>query len=163
LETNKNIHLSLADIPLANGILRVDKNTSTEAIQLHLGHYALPKVHGNIKKETRKIKGYDVEIVDNGTYQLAMVTISGWDGIGTVNTNGLHPVSNESVVINVSHTFLPGQKDQGFYVTLMLWKKAGEKWTDDELVPVKKIKYADKDKSVIVSFTNGDEKIIQFD
>ena len=61
-----NIHLSLAEMPLANGILRVDKNTSTENIQLHLGHYALANINGKIIKETRKVKGHDVQIINNG-------------------------------------------------------------------------------------------------
>ena len=67
LETNRNIKLSLADISLPNGISRVDKNKSTDSIQVRLAHYSLPNIHGNIRTETSKVKGYEVKIIDNGT------------------------------------------------------------------------------------------------
>ena len=30
-------------------------------------------------KKTRKVNGYEVQIMNNGKYQLAMVPINGWD------------------------------------------------------------------------------------
>ncbi|MFT2010002.1 DUF2264 domain-containing protein [Pontibacter sp. 13R65] len=161
LETDENIKFSLADIPLPNGILRVDNNNSTQATQVRLGHYALPQLKEPIKEETRKVKGHAVKIIDNGEYQLAMVTLLGLDGMETVTATGLHPVSNRSVVINATDSFTPGQQEQGVYATLLLWKKAGEKWTDNELVPVKKIR-SGKDGSTTVEFRNGDSKTIRF-
>ena len=49
------------------------------------------------------------------------------------------------------------------YITLMLWKKANEKWTNDELVPVKKIQYSVTKNSVTILFKNGDKKVLNFD
>lgn len=49
------------------------------------------------------------------------------------------------------------------YATLMLWKKAGEKWSEDELVPVKNIKQSSKDKSITVAFRNGAKKVVRFE
>ncbi|WP_206684014.1 DUF2264 domain-containing protein [Pontibacter beigongshangensis] len=163
LETNENIQLQLADIPLPNGILRVDKNSSNDAVQVRLGHYALPQLSGPVKKETRKVKGHDIQIISNGEYQLAMVPLSGWDGMETVNATGLHPVSNVSTVINVTDSFSPDQKEQQVYATLMLWKKAGEKWTANELVPVKKIQHSDKDGSIDIQFRNGATKTVRWE
>ncbi len=162
LETNANLKLKLADIPLANGILRVDKNISTDAAQVRLGHYALPQLSGPIKKETRKVKGHQVQIINNGAYQLAMIPLLGWDGSEIVNARGLHPVSEASTVINATDSFSPNQQGQEVYATLMLWKKAGEKWSDKELVPVKKL-VRNKDNTVTVSFVNGDTKTVKFD
>lgn len=161
LETNKNVHLNLADIPLPNGILRIDRNTSIDPIELRLGHYALPQVEVAIRKEARKINGYEVQIISNGVYQLAMVPITGWDKMQIVEAEGLNPVSNESAVINVSDTFSPGQPV--VYATLMLWKKAGEKWTDDELMPVKNIEASESGNSVTVSFVDGNKKVVKFE
>ena len=79
----------------------------------------------------------------------------------TVTAKGLNPVSEESSVLNVSGSFSPQQPV--VYATLMLWKKAGEKWTDDELVPVKKIKYSGKDNRVTITFINGESKTVAFD
>jgi len=163
LETNPNIHLNLADIPLPNGILRIDRNKSTDPIELRLGHYALPEMKGAIKKERRKVKGYEVQIINNGIYQLAMISLKGWDKMRTVDTKGLHPQSVNSAVINVSNHFLAGQnKPPVIYATLMLWKKATEKWTDNELVPVKDLKISKTGDSVTVSFVNGTKKEVRF-
>lgn len=163
LETNKNVQLSLADITLPNGILRIDKNKSTEPIEVRLGHYALPKINGSIKKETRKVKGYEVQIINNGTYQLAMIPVAGWDNMQTITTKGVHPVSDESAVINVASNFTPDKVQPVMYATLMLWKKANEKWTDNELVPVKKIDYAAGSNYITITFVSGDTKTVKFE
>jgi hypothetical protein len=162
LETNKNIQLKLADIPIPNGILRIDKNISTEAVELRLGHYALPQLSRPIQKETRKVKGYEVQIIDNGVYQLAMIPVNGWDAMETVATTGLNPASKLSSVINTVDKFTPGKKDREFYATLMLWKKSGEAWTKDELMPIKSLKYLSGDTTVTITWKNGNKKLVRF-
>jgi len=136
LETDNAVKLSLADIPLADGILRVDRIAADSAIELRLGHYALPDLGKGIKERRKKIKGKQVVIIDNGEYQLAMVAIKGWEKLEAKSTEDVHPVSKKSKVINVE-----GQigKEEKVFVTLMLWKKSGEKWKDEELMPVKKL------------------------
>jgi hypothetical protein len=162
LETNSNVRFNLADIPLENGILRIDRNLSTDSIQVRLGHYALPKLTGEIVKEIRRVKGHQVQLISNGEYQLAMVTLDGWDSIQTVDTQGVHPQANESTVINAVDSFIPTPHRPHIYATLMLWKRAGEKWTDDELVPVKGIKYSADGSTVEVSLTKEGRKTIRF-
>jgi hypothetical protein len=161
LETNKNISLSLADIPLANGILRIDQNKSSDSIQLRLGHYALPQLKGPIRQENRKVKGFEVQIIDNGVYQLAMIPVKGWGAMKTIFTQDVHPVSEKSAVINVSDNFSPGGKQPIIYATLMLWKKSGEQWTNEELVPLKGIEYSGKE--VSITFKKGEKKIVTFE
>ncbi len=138
LETNRAVQFRLADIPLPNGILRIDEISSDTAIQLRLGHYALPKLKGEIKQSVRTVKGHEVQIIDNGIYQLAMVNLKGWKKMETVAAVGLHPESRESKVINAASEQTAGASSH-LYATLLLWKKSGETWTDDELVPVNKI------------------------
>jgi hypothetical protein len=162
LETNSNIQFNLADIPLANGILRVDKNNSTNPIAMRLGHYALPKLDQEIKITVKKVKGYQVTIIDNGKYQLAMIPLLGWDKTEVVNANGLNPVADESAVINLSHNFVPQKDNPEIFATLMLWKKSGEKWSDKELIPVKKINYSIITNSVSIIMKNGDTKSVNY-
>ena len=162
LETNKNIQLKLAEIPLLNGILRVDKNMSTDAAEFRLGHYALPEFNGAIKEETRKVNGHEVRIISNSEYQLAMIILSGWDKLEFVHSKGLHPQSKESTVINATDNFTSGNKAPKLYITLMLWKRVGEKWTDEELVPVKNLKYLKKDNKVDVYFSNTKRMLVDF-
>jgi hypothetical protein len=107
------------------------------------------------------VKGHEVQIIDNGVYQLAMIPVRGWDAMKTIDTKGVHPISKESAVINVWDNFTPGSKQPVIYATLMLWKKSGEKWSNDELAPVKSIKPI-SDNEVIVSLNNGNQKIVKF-
>lgn len=137
LETDEKIKFNLADIPLANGILRVDKNNSDRQIAMRLGHYALPKLDKEIITSKKKVNGFDVTIIDNGKYQLAMIPILGWQNTEVVKAKGLHPESNESSVIDVTSTSAP--KNSNIYATLMLWKASDKKFTNKELSPVSKI------------------------
>jgi hypothetical protein len=137
LETNPNIKLNLADIPLANGILRVDKISSPVATEIRLGHYALPRLKKDIITTRRKVKGKEVVIIDNGVYQLAMVSYQGWSRVYDVNTQSVHPESEQSSVINTATSVIAGKEQT--YITLMLWKRSGQRWKSGELVPVSNI------------------------
>nr|WP_315245497.1 DUF2264 domain-containing protein [uncultured Flavobacterium sp.] len=158
LETDENIKFSLAEIPLPNGILRVDRNNSNKPVSMRLGHYALPKLDREIISTKKNIAGHEVTIIDNGKYQLAMIPLLGWDKREVVKAKGLHPESNESSVINVSSDSKSNKK--GIYATLMLWKKSGEKWKKEELFPAKILQQTDG--SVTVEFDKGIKKVINF-
>lgn len=159
LETNDQIKMQLAEMPLTNGILRVDRNISTVPVKMRLGHYALPKMEGREIIESKKqIKGHDIQIIDNGEYQLALVSLKGWQEIEVVKANGLNPVSDISKVINVSSESNSGDKENTIYATLMLWKKSGEAWSKNELMPIRNI-YSNNSNSTIVM---KDGRVIKF-
>lgn len=160
LESDPAIQFSLADIPLANGILRVDKNNSNKQISMRLGHYALPKLDKEIVATKRKVNGYDVTIIDNGKYQLAMIPLLGWDKMEAVTAKGLHPESDESTVINVMGNSKSPTEKASIYATLMLWKESGKKWNKEELLPIKSIEEAVS--SVKIEFNDGTAKVINF-
>lgn len=172
LETNPNIKMNLADIPLANGILRVDRYSGQDSIKLRLGHYALPKRQSDIVISTRKVQQYTATIIDNGEYQLAMVPLLGWDKTEVINTDGLHPDSEQSSVLNVSAQY-PDKTDKNkqassakLYATLMLWKKSGQAWSAEELLPVTHIidkkGLNEQAARVELSFINAVNKTIVF-
>ncbi|MBK7097125.1 MAG: DUF2264 domain-containing protein [Sphingobacteriales bacterium] len=141
LETNPGIKLQLAEIPLPNGILRIDHISSDTATALRLGHYALPKLEKPITTTKRKIKGHEAMIIDNGQYQLAIVNVKGWKKAYDVETKNVHPQSKISKVLNLSDQIKAGENKT--YITLMLWKKSGEKWSDDEMLPIRKLAQSD--------------------
>ena len=159
LETNAKIQMNLADIPLPNGILRVDKNSSSEAVSMRLGHYALPQFEKEITTTTKKIEGKTITIIDNGKYQLAMIPLLGWDKTEVVTAKGLHPESQISKVIDVADDFNPNNKSS-IYAILMLWKKSGEKWEKKELNPIKILEQTNE--TVTIQFANGIKKIVDF-
>ena len=157
LETNKNIKLHLADITLPNGILRVDQYAGTEAATLRLGHYALPNLTGTIKRSTRRLKGHEVQLIDNGTYQLAMVSLSGWDKLETLDTNGLNPVKPASTILNAT----ANPSGPVVYATLLLWKKSGSEWTDAELLPVRQL--VSTASGTTVTMADGSRKVVKLE
>jgi hypothetical protein len=168
LETNKNIQFKLAEIPLANGILRVDKfcliNDSNKLgfVEIRLGHYALPQQKTSIHDETFGLGSKQVKSVDNGEYKLAMVPFKGFEQMEFVHSTGLNPVNNAGVVINARDKFEVGKTTEKFFITLELWKKSGSDWTNKELKPIRSVKVAKDGKSVEVTLRDGKKRKIDF-
>jgi len=158
LETNRDIKLKLADIPLPNGILRVDKVVSPVKTDLTLGHYALPLLKQAMVKKVKKTKKGDAYLINNGEYQLAMISLNGWDKMDFTDTENLHPVSKESSLISAKSN-VSGEK---IFITLQLWKKGKKDFTNKELQPVKNVKIAADQNSVEVVFHDGSTKTVSF-
>lgn len=88
LETNPEIKFRLADIPLPNGILRVDKVSFPITTELHYGHYSLPELESPIVTKEQKAGGYTAYCMDNGAYQTALINLQGWSEVEFVQTEG---------------------------------------------------------------------------
>ena len=154
LETNPEIKFRLADIPLPNGILRVDKVSFPITTELHYGHYSLPELESPIVTKEQKAGGYTAYCMDNGAYQTALINLQGWSEVEFVQTEGLHPVSNKCSVINAATTH-SGDK---VFITLQLWKKSGKPFTKKELTPVKSFKQTGN--SITIYFSDGTVKTV---
>ena len=154
LETNPEIKFRLADIPLPNGILRVDKVSFPITTELHYGHYSLPELESPIVTKEQKAGGYTAYCMDNGAYQIALINLQGWSEVEFVQTEGLHPVSNKCSVINVATTH-SGDK---VFITLQLWKKSGKPFTKKELAPVKSFKQTGD--TITIYFSDGTVKTV---
>ncbi|WP_437921041.1 DUF2264 domain-containing protein [Sphingobacterium sp. LRF_L2] len=161
LASDERIKMNLADIPQKNGILRVDLDQSETARPVHLGHYALPEIAGKKIRETAVKKGVQyAKIIDNGEYQLAMVSIQGWQAPEAVGCVGLNPVSTNSTVLNVSAT-VGSRKDMPL-VTLMLWKKSGESWPKSELFAISRVESLNAGKEIVVIWNDGRRDTVRF-
>ena len=154
LETNPEIKFRLADIPLPNGILRVDKVSFPLTTELRYGHYSLPELESHIVTKEQKAGGYTAYCMDNGAYQIALINLQGWSEVEFVQTEGLHPVSNKCSVINVATTH-SGDK---VFITLQLWKKSGKPFTKKELAPVKSFKQTGD--TITIYFSDGTVKTV---
>ena len=154
LETNPEIKFRLADIPLPNGILRVDKVSFPLTTELRYGHYSLPELESHIVTKEQKAGGYTAYCMDNGAYQTALINLQGWSEVEFVQTEGLHPVSNKCSVINAATTH-SGDK---VFITLQLWKKSGKPFTKKELTPVKSFKQTGD--SITIYFSDGTVKTV---
>ena len=154
LETNPEIKFRLADIPLPNGILRVDKVSFPLTTELRYGHYSLPELESHIVTKEQKVGGYTAYCMDNGAYQTALINLQGWSEVVFVQTEGLHPVSNKCSVINAATTH-SGDK---VFITLQLWKKSGKPFTKKELTPVKSFKQTGD--TITIYFSDGTVKTV---
>ncbi len=158
LETNPEITFKLADIPLPDGILRVDKVSVPEATDIRLGHYSLPETGKELKQEIRNSDYGDAYIISNEHYSQAMISLTGWNSMEFCYTEGLHPVSDRSGVINASDR----TGSEKIYITLQLWKKGNKKFTKEELTPVRSFEISGDGTEVTIELKDGSIKKIIF-
>ncbi|WP_010519414.1 DUF2264 domain-containing protein [Croceivirga radicis] len=159
LETNAEVKMELSEIPLPNGVLRIDKQLSTVPVKMRFGHYALPELNNPIKKTTQIIDGHKVITIDNGKYQLALVNLLGWDKIEVNRAKDLHAEADFSEVINAMDNYNP-QEENAIYASLLLWKNSGEKWSPDELYPIESLKVLENRVTVVLK--GGKVKTINY-
>ncbi len=158
LETNRDIKYNLADIPLPNGVLRVDKVSVPAATSVRLGHYTLPEIDGQSVAESKSAKVPGATVISNGEYSLAMVNLTDWDKTGVLHPEGIHPVSNScGLIMNEKKV----EKEE-VMVTLMLWKKGNKSFSKKELTPVKSVTISDDKKTVEIVMADNSVKRVKF-
>lgn len=158
LETNLNIKYNLADIPLPNGVLRIDRVSVPSPTDIRLGHYTLSETFGKPVIESKSNKEPEATIISNGEYSLAMINLTEWDKTEVLHPEGIHPVTYKCGLIqNEKHI-----QNEEVMVTLMLWKKGDKQFSKKELTPVKSVKIADDKNSVIVTFADKSVKTVKF-
>lgn len=158
LETDDKVAYRLADIPLPNGVLRVDKVSVPNPTTIRLGHYTLPKIDGKSFSIEDSKKVPEATIIGNGEYKLATVPLYGWDATTVHYPVGLHPVSDQCSLI-MSEKAVNGEH---IMVTLHLWKKGKKPFSHKELSPVREVKVADDLSSVEIIMADKSVKSIVF-
>ena len=151
LEIDPNVKYQLNDIPLPNGVLRIDRVTVPTPTTVRLGHYTLPKLEGKALSQQTAKSCPTATIISNGNHSLAMLPLYGWDKTTVSYPTGLHPVSDTCGLIQCEKQV----SDQQVFVTLMLWKKGSKSFRKKELSPVKDVKVAADKSSVTVKITKG--------
>ncbi len=159
LETNEDIKFQLADIPLPDGILRVDKVYTPIETEIRLGHYSLALADNEVKGNDYVVDGTRLQSIANDKYELIMMPLYGWEeNPEQLTPYGLHPVSDYCATLNLKDRL----GKEKVYITLQLWKKGGERFTEEELTPVKKVNVSEDKKRVDILFSDNTQKIIQF-
>jgi len=160
-ESGPRVRYQLADIPLSGGVLRIDRYVGEEEVAASLGHYALPRLGPEVRREARRWGEAVAHLADNGRHQLALVSLGGWERIETRAAVGLHPEGGESVVLSLSARCRPGERER-LFLAIMLWKRAGEGWTDEELRPVEGWEVARGGRRVEVFLAGGGRCVVRF-
>ena len=158
LETNREVRYQLADIPLPDGVLRIDKVSVPEPTTIRLGHYSLPQIEDKTFGIERCKHVPEATIISNGEYKLATVPLHGWDNTSVHYPTGLHPMSEQcSLIVNEKAV-----TKEHIMVTLHLWKKGDKPFSRKELTPVKSLTIADDLSHVEVTLANGEVKHVVF-
>lgn len=161
LETDSTARYQLADIPLPDGILRIDKVSVGRPTEVRLGHYTLPCPDQGIRTSTAKAGPWEATLLSNGAYELAMIPLAGWDQVITLQPEGLHPVSPKCGLIMATDRL----EDSEIYVTLQLWKKLGKDGAKGRkyLRPVKSVEISADKTLVTVRLASGETKTVRFE
>ncbi len=157
--------VNLADIPMASGLLRVDKvRIFRPKMSLTLGSYGFPddgktevmrknykytirEESGKSKKATATaliLKGRDSQGREK---QLVMTVYTGWHGLDMVRSTGTNPDSKNSIVPYCSfvkeHIY---DSSEGYVlISQTITKESHEDFTDAEIFPIKTVKFMDHD------------------
>jgi hypothetical protein len=129
--------IDLADIPLAGGLIRVDRIRIPYRNILHLAHFGLPHLGGR-KAEVKAIRvdGRPGLIASIPGRALALIALHGWDGVQAMVHQGRHPESEESTVIHAHRTRARDYPGMEVMVTVMLHRLDDKGWSEEELSPV---------------------------
>ena len=153
--------LDLADFPVAQGLVRVDRMRIPERpFELTLGAYGFPaEAEGRETEISRRTAAYRVStgetgtgetrtaravIFKNGSRQLAFVVYSGWEELQVKTRSGVNPAAGKTYLAYGS------LRRERYYeyrpyvlVSAVLTKESGEAWTGEELFPVAEIRFED--------------------
>lgn len=149
--------IGLADFPVANGLVRVDRvhiSGQSKPYTLTLGAYGMP-AKGEISVERREKNGARALILSSGEEQMAFVTYAGFESIEIKKRQGVNPLARDSVLM---YGVCRRNKGQGqrevpslewqcrdyVLVSAVLLKNGGGQWSDEELFPIKRLRFGDR-------------------
>lgn len=166
--------VNLADFPMANGIMRVDKHRLfRRPVTFTLGAYGFPdngteiitKKEGNAKAVILKGKDYTGK-----EKQLAMTIYDGWQNLKLIHSKGTNPDSENSIVVYAETTFTKqyGGHEPYAMISQVLTKESLGDFTSDELFPIQSIQYEDMIGNgiygdITIIMKNGNIKKVNFE
>lgn len=140
--------VNLADFTVPCGIVRVDKLRLHRCpVTLTLGAYGFPDNGTTVSERccggarAMILKGTDALGTEK---QLAMTIYDGWKQLGLLHSTGTNPDSEKSLVL---YAETDRQKQYGYepyaLVSQVITKESHEDFTEEELFPIKEIRYTD--------------------
>lgn len=163
--------IDLADFPVNNGLIRVDKvRIPDKPYTLYLGHYGLPIMDmEHVSFEEREKNGIKAMIAKTQGIQVAMVNYKGFDLFGTKESYSKNPVTNKSILLYAESKRIQYYQYRDYVlITAMLHKRDNTPWSDEELFPIEQIIYEDKEQcggygKIIIRCKNGTETTIDYE
>ncbi len=166
--------MNLADFPVANGIIRVDRHRlHRRPVSFTLGAYGFPD---NGTTVDRKEKGGARAVILTGTdsagrkKQMAMTVWGGWQELEVLESIGSNPDSPRSLVPYARMTLRKqyGGAEPYVLVSQVITRESGMPFSEDELFPIKELVFCDKFRvgsygPIHVNLMDGSERVVDFD
>lgn len=176
-ETHWMQAMNLADFPVANGIIRVDRHRLyRRPVSFTLGAYGFPDNGTEIARLERDGAKTIVLTGRDSTghrKQLAMTVWDGWSGLNVVHSSGTNPESFHSIVAFAQASFAKqyGGAEPYVLVSQVITRDDDRPFTEDELFPIREIVYADSLHShrtgsygpVRIVLADGTERTVDFE
>ena len=166
--------INLADFPVANGILRVDKLRLFRCpVSLTLGSYGFPD---NGTQIIEKASGTAKAIILKGRdytgkeKQLAMTIYDGWDELKIARSTGTNPDSEQSIILYAAakRNKQYGGLDPYLLISQVITRESHEDFSEDALFPIASIEYEDSNNTggygtTTIHLKDGTVKKISFE
>ena len=165
--------VSLADWPVACGILRADRiRLHRRPVTITLGAFGFPD---NGTEVTWKTEGTAKAVILKGSdslgkpKQLAMTVFDGWEDLRVRRSTGTNPDSGHSLV---AYAVAERRKQYGgaekyVLISQTITRESHEDFTDEELFPIREVVYADPFGAggfgpVRIRLKSGEERTVDF-
>lgn len=164
--------IDLADFTIPYGHLRVDKmRIPDKPYRLTFGSYGMPLDREVTVQERKEIGGANGKaiILRTSRGQIALVTYKGFDNMATKRRKDVSPVSDESMLIYAETTRKVHYAYKDYVlISAILTKNNEEEWTDEELFPVAKMTFTDKEQCggygpIEIRLKNGESYTVDYE
>jgi hypothetical protein len=136
--------IDLAEITIPGGVIRIDRSRLAFEHVLTLGHYGLPHIDGkkahvdHYENESRNVITASIP-----GRRLAFITYNGWDKVSSLVHKGRNAEADESTVLYAYKKRTDKNPPMELMITVMLHRTNDDKWTQEELSPIKEIDMVD--------------------
>lgn len=160
--------VALADFPVANGMIRVDKIRIPEPpFTLTMGAYGFPADGRTEVKEQKEGKAF-AKILKGSGRQLAFVVYSGFEEIQVKRRKGVNPASDESLLMyGICRRQHHYEYRPYVMVSAVLSKEGDQDFTCEELFPIRRLTFEDEQKcggygSVKLEMKDGRDMVVDY-
>ncbi|SCP97627.1 DUF2264 domain-containing protein [Anaerobium acetethylicum] len=162
--------IDLADFAVGNGLVRVDRvRIPDKPYTLYLGHYGLPLDGSAAAVEEREKDGIRAIIVKSDRHQLAIVNYRGFDCLGYEEASGRNPAAACSIL-----PYAESRRDAYYeyrdyvMITALLHKTSMEPWSDEDLFPISRIAFEDREQcggygKIVIETRDGQNRTVDFE
>ena len=140
--------IDLAEVALPGGVLRVDRSRLAFEHELTLGAFGLPHIDG-VKAQVERFEDGRRKVITAAVpgRRVALISYAGWDGASTKIHGNRNAEADDSTVVYAHKKRTAKNPAMELMITVLLHRTDDGNWKDDELDPVRSIRFQDITKS----------------